>query len=118
MNRRKSMLSSTRRSLFVKIGAVILVLCMVAALALPALAADSGSATSGSDSYTYTVRIFPGDKGTIDGSENPFIKKEVTPGYQWSRSDFDYRYQAESNVEKYSVTGMRESGKDNNTNKL
>ena len=105
------------KSTFVRVAAVVIALCMVAALALPAFAAES-SAAAQDDPYTYTVRIFPGDKGTIDDSTDPFIKKEVAPGYQWSRSDFDYRYQAKSKTEKYSVTGMRESGKDNNTNRL
>ena len=103
------------RSLVVKIGAVLLALCMVAVLALPAFAAEGSASVD--DGYTYTVRIFPGDKGTIDGSENPFIRKEVPPGYEWSRSDFDVQTQAKSKLEKYRVTGMRESGKDNNTNK-
>lgn len=100
-----------RRSLFMRVGAVLIAICMVAALALPAFAAD----TSTEDTYSYTVRIFPGDKGTIDGSKDPIVK-EVNPGYEWSASDFDYGSQAASDTDKYYVTGMREAGKDNNTN--
>ena len=54
-----------RKNLLVRAGAVLIAVCMVAALALPAFAAD----TSGDDTYTYTVRIFAGDKGTVDGKE-------------------------------------------------
>lgn len=100
-----------RRSVFMQIGAVVLVLCLVAALALPAFAAE----TTDEDAYSYVVRIFPGDKGTIDGGTDPIVK-EVEAGYEWTRSDFDYRSQAASKTDRYYVSGMRESGKDNNTN--
>lgn len=104
-----------RRNLLMRVGAVLIAICMIAALALPALAAET---SSDDEPYAYTVRIFPGDKGTIDGSEDPFIK-EVEAGYQWGRNDFDCLNQAAVKDEyqyKYYVTGMRESGRDNNTN--
>ena len=84
---------SGRRTIFVRAAAIIIALCMIAALALPALAAEKqasfianvspvpGAAASGggSDSqdapYTYTVRVFPGDKGVINGSTEPFVKQ-------------------------------------------
>lgn len=71
MSRHGSLRSSEKRTMFVKAAAIFIALCMVAALALPAFAADASAASS--DSYTYTVRIFPGDKGTIDGKEEPYI---------------------------------------------
>lgn len=99
-----------RRTFFMRVGAILIAVCMVAALALPAFAADTAD-----EDYKYTVRIFPGNVGTIDGSTDPFVK-EVEAGYKWSRSDFDYRSQAAPSDDKYYVSGMRESGKDNNTN--
>ena len=74
MRRHGSLRSSGRRTLFVKAAAVFIALCMIAALALPAFAADTAAASS--DSYTYTVRIFPGDKGTIDGKDDPLVVTE------------------------------------------
>ncbi|MDO5134300.1 MAG: hypothetical protein Q4D81_15175, partial [Eubacteriales bacterium] len=111
---------SQRRTFFVRAAAILIALCLIAALALPALAAESAESeepetASQEDTYTYTVRIFPGVQGTINGSEEPFIRTNIQPGYQWSRDDFDYRTQAASKTDKYYVTGMRESGKDNNT---
>lgn len=104
-----------RRTFFMRLGAVLIVICMVAALALPAFAADTSGAVSQSDPYTYTVRIFPGDKGTIDGSESPVIVSGIQPGYRWNSSDFDWAKRTASKTAKYHPTGIREAGKDNNT---
>ena len=95
-----------KKSLFVKAAAVLIALCMIAALALPAFAA---SAETSEEEYTYTVRIFPGNSGTIDGSDEPFIKKDVAPGYAWSRSDFDYQTRAKAKKDKYYVTSTATS---------
>ncbi|MDO5476542.1 MAG: hypothetical protein Q4F43_05445, partial [Eubacteriales bacterium] len=118
MSRRGAIRSSDRRSLFVKAAAIMLALCLIAALALPAFASDTGSAASGSDSYSYTIRIFPGDKGTIDGSTDPLIIGNIQPGTRWNTNDFNYEKQAKVKDQykgKYYISGFRESGKDNNT---
>lgn len=104
------MKNKERRTLLMRVGAVLLAICMIAALALPALAAD----TSSDDTYSYTVRIFPGDKGTVDGGKEPIIRV-VEPGYEWNSSDFDYGERAASDTDKYYVRGIREAGRDNNT---
>ena len=97
---------------------ILIVICMIAALALPALAADTSADapadTSSDAAYSYTVRIFPGDKGTIDGKKDPIVEV-VEPGYEWSGSDFDYGERAASDTDKYYVRGIREAGRDNNT---
>lgn len=103
MRRMKKM---ERRNFFMRVGAVLIAVCMIAALAIPAFAADA--------TYSYTVRIFPGDKGTVDGGKDPIVKV-VEPGYSWSASDFDYGSRAASDTDKYYVRGLREAGRDNNT---
>ena len=105
-----SRMKKERRTLFMRVGAVLIAICMVAALALPALAADTAS----DETYSYTVRIFPGDKGTIDGKKDPIIKV-VEPGHTWTGTDFDYGTSAASDTDKYYVRGIREAGRDNNT---
>ena len=103
------------RSMFVRAAAVIIAICLVAALALPAFAADTSDRTD--DPYTYTIRIFPGNKGTIDNGTDPVVIKEVKAGYEWTQDDYE-KYTALAEVpenSKYKVTGIRESGKDNNT---
>ena len=105
------MKNKDRRTLFMRVGAVLIAICMIAALALPALAAD----TNPDEPYSYTVRIFPGDKGTIDGDvEKKPIVKVVEPGHTWNGSDFDYG-RAVPDSDKYYVRGIREAGRDNNT---
>ena len=104
------MKNKDRRTLFMRVGAVLIAICMIAALALPALAAD----TNPDEPYSYTVRIFPGDKGTIDGKKDPIIRV-VKPEYKWSTSDFDYKDAAATDTDKYYVRGIREAGRDNNT---
>ena len=112
------MKNKERRNLFMRVGAILIVICMIAALALPALAADTSADapadTSSDAAYSYTVRIFPGDKGTIDGKKDPIVEV-VEPGYEWSGSDFDYGERAASDTDKYYVRGIREAGRDNNT---
>ena len=75
---------------------------------------DAPADTSSDAAYSYTVRIFPGDKGTIDGKKDPIVEV-VEPGYEWSGSDFDYGERAASDTDKYYVRGIREAGRDNNT---
>lgn len=107
----KGMKKKERRDLLMRIGAVLIVICMIAALALPAFAADA----AGEDKpYSYTVRIFPGDKGTINGSKAPIVR-EVEPGSKWGRADFDISQAAPDDPDRYYVMGLREAGRDNNT---
>lgn len=112
------MKNKERRNLFMRVGAILIVICMIAALALPALAADTSADapadTSSDAAYSYTVRVFPGDKGTVDGKKDPIVRV-VEPGYEWNGSDFDYGERAASGTDKYYVRGIREAGRDNNT---
>ena len=64
-----------RNNFLMRVGAVLIAVCMVAALALPAFAADTSAEN---EPYKYTVRIFPGDKGTINGSTDPIVKEVET----------------------------------------
>ena len=107
----KGMKKKERRDLLMRIGAVLIVICMIAALALPAFAADPSAEDK---PYSYTVRIFPGDKGTINGSKDPIVR-EVEPGSKWGRADFDISQAAPDDPDRYYVMGLREAGRDNNT---
>lgn len=84
--------------------AVILLsaLCLTAAQASPVLAAEE---------YTYTVRLFSGAQGTINGKEM-VVKKGFRYG---ERVTFNQRQVALGDDSKYYIKGIRESGKDNNT---
>ena len=111
-----------RRSLFVKVAAIFIALCMIAALALPAFASEDSEedASGGGDTYTYTVRVFAGNIGTLsgDGEEglSVYVKTGIKPGSRWS---FDWNENVKikegKEYEKYYVKGLRESGRDNNT---
>lgn len=103
------------RSMFVRAAAVVIAICLAAALALPAFAADPSGRTD--EPYTYTIRIFPGNKGTVDNGTDPIVITGVKAGYEWTQNDYE-KYTARAQVpenSKYKVTGIRESGKDNNT---
>ena len=124
--------SGQRRSLFVRAAAVIIALCMIAALALPALAAETADDASqantseaaaeetapqaesskedASDTYTYTVRLFAGKKGTVNGQN--VVTYEVEPGEELI---IEWQKLVQVTDERYHATGFRESGKDNNT---
>ena len=98
--------SGQRRSLFVRVAAVVIALCMIAALALPALASETG------DTYTYTVRIFAGKQGTIDGKD---VKEySVTPGQKLNVDWNELKKLIKVTDSRYEATGFRLSGKDNN----
>ena len=109
------------RSMFVRAAAVIIAICLVAALALPAFAADATDRTD--VPYTYTIRIFPGNIGTIDNGTDdktkPVVITGIEAGYDWKQDDYE-KYlslvKLKPEYEKdYKKTGIRESGKDNNT---
>ena len=80
---------------------VLIALCMLTALVTPAMA----------EKYTYTVRIFAGAHGTIDGEEM-VVYTDLPYG---SRVNFDISRVNLDENSKYYVKGIRESGKDNNT---
>lgn len=74
-------------------------LCLMAVLTVPAFAADG---------YTYTVRVFAGAQGSIQGQD-----MVVYDGLQYG-SQFTFRLGAVSITDdsKYYVKGLRESGSD------
>lgn len=85
--------------------ALALALCLGAWLSCGALAAETA------EGYTYTVRFFAGQQGSIQGKEvisfqNLKYGEQVT----FNRGDVKLK-----NGSKYYVKGIRESGKDNNT---
>lgn len=71
--------------------------------ALPAEAAD--------EEYTYTIRIYAGQQGFIDGGE-VLVYENMKLGQQIA---FNQRQVTLKDGSKYYVRGIRESGKDNNT---
>ncbi|WP_304729666.1 MucBP domain-containing protein, partial [Dubosiella newyorkensis] len=62
-------------------------------------------------SYPYTIRIYSGKQGTIDGQE--MVETIVQPGA--SISDLFSLERVQLDNDKYYVKGFKESGKDNNT---
>ena len=84
------------------IGLVVLV--MAAFIPVSALAANQ---------YTYTVRIYAGAQGLIDGTQEVIVYTGLKYG---ERVDFNINRVALSDDSgKYYVRGIRESGRDNNT---
>ena len=76
--------------------------CLILTASVPALAAE--------DDYTYTVRIYSGKQGSIEGSD----VKEYTGLHYGDRVSFYPQSQVSLNDDsKYYVRGLRESGKDN-----
>ena len=85
-----------KRFLFLMLAALLL-------LTLPVTAcAEEG--------YTYSVRVFAGNMGTINGGEE-FVQSGIPYGTEWS---FDVAAIEVTNP-KYYVRGIRESGLDNDT---
>ena len=98
-NDMKQSSSRQRRSLFVRVAAVVIALCMIAALALPALASETGY------TYTYTVRIFAGKQGTIDGKD---VKEySVTPGQKLNVDWNELKKLIKVTDSRYEATGFR-----------
>lgn len=104
-----------------KAGAAGLILVLCAALCMPGnvSAAESGAG------YTYTVRLFSGAQGSIDGSRVCRILGSAMPGSGgevYEISGLRYGEQVTFNVQagvildensKYYVRGIRQSGEDN-----
>ena len=84
-----------------RILSVLTALCLM--LSLSAMAAEG--------SYTYTVRIFSGRQGTINGGE----VITYTDLHYGDRVSFNQSSVQLNNNSKYYVKGIRESGKDNDT---
>lgn len=63
------------------------------------------------DSYTYTVRIFPGNQASSVNGSAVYVQEGMAPG---SRIEFDSSWVTPDN-DKYYVMGIREAGKDNTT---
>ena len=83
-----------------KLLPLLLVLCLVWSL----------SATAFAENYTYTIRIFDGDQGSVGGI--------ISQGTNLKYGDYFYFSNSSAtpkNANKYYVKGIRESGKDNNT---
>ncbi len=88
----------------VRFFAAVMAVCLMAAMAFPAMAAES-------EGYTYTVRVFAGAQGTIDG-EPLVVYENVAYG---TRINFNINRVQLPEDSKYYVKGIRESGKDNST---
>lgn len=81
---------------------VLAAFCLILTASVPVLAAN--------DDYTYTVRIYSGKQGTIDGGD----VKEYTGLHYGERVSFYPQSAVTLNDNsKYYVRGLRESGKDN-----
>lgn len=102
------MIKTVIRSTHFAVLAVAALLTSIAILVAPAtaLAADDSN-----DEYTYTVRIFSGNQGTIGGEP----VRVVTGLHAGDRFTFYSTDVAVANDSKYYVRGLRESGRDNNT---
>ncbi len=66
------------------------------------------SAAAANEPYTYTIRVFAGNMGTVDGGDVAEFKP-ISYGEEWA---FDLSTVAVTNT-KYYVKGIRESGLDN-----
>lgn len=88
----------------------ILLLC-VFSLAIGTGAAGVRSAAAEGEAYTYTIRIYAGQQGTVGGGE---VKVYEGLAYE-DRVTFNLREVALLDGSKYYVKGLRESGRDNNT---
>ena len=81
---------------------ILAAFCLILTASVPALAAE--------DDYTYTVRIYSGKQGSIEGGD----VKEYTGLHYGDRVSFYPQSQVSLNDDsKYYVRGLRESGKDN-----
>ena len=85
-----------------KVSAVLFSLGLIALQAAPVMAAEE---------YTYTVRLFSGAQGTVNGKE--MILQEGL--HYGDRVTFNQRDVDLKDNSKYYIKGIRESGKDNNT---
>ena len=84
-----------------RLTAALFALALILALTCPALALR--------DDYTYTIRVYAGAQGTINGKSSV-----VFTGLRYGeRFTFDINTVEVKNGSKYYVKGIREAGKDN-----
>lgn len=117
--------------------ALMLPLCMALVMGNRVSAEEAGDLLSAADTgnaavpvtegYTYTVRLFSGAQGTIDGGRVCRIQGSIVPGSGgevYEISGLHYGQQVTFNVQsgvtldggsKYYVRGIRQSGADNST---
>lgn len=106
---------------------IMLPLCLVLTMGNTASASESQNRAGASAGYTYTVRLFSGAQGTIDGEKVCRIQGSAVPGSSgevYEISGLRYGEQVTFNVQsgvtldgssKYYVRGIRQSGADNST---
>ena len=87
-----------------KIAAILVTIACILGCILPAWGGKAHA-------YTYTVRIYSGEQGTIDGQD--YIT--YTGLSYGDRITFDLGRVSLNDNSKYYVRGIRESGRDNNT---
>ena len=78
---------------------LLLALCLAASVVI----------TASADNYSYTVRIFSGNQGTIDGGTVRVIPGQSIGTIPFNPSDITIK-----NPQKYFIKGVREIGRDNN----
>lgn len=108
-----------------KAGAALLALALCAALSVPGTVRAAGG--NGGAGYTYTVRLYSGAQGSIDGTRVCRILGDTVPGSSgevYEISGLRYGQQVTFNVQagvslegdsKYYVRGIRRSGEDNSS---
>lgn len=84
-----------------RLASFLLALLLAATLCVPAMA----------EPYTYTVRVYAGTQGSING-QSVYVMSGLSYG---QRVSFDLNLISLSNNSKYYVKGIRESGRDNST---
>ncbi len=105
------MLLSVLRKSHLGMAVVALVLAVCAAAFCAPVAAQAADQPTAKEPYTYTVRIFAGNQGTIDG-EPFYVQTGLNAG---DRFTFYQQNVDVSNDSRYYVRGLREAGRDNNT---
>ena len=86
-------------------------LVLVFSLLLLLMSLAPVTALAVNEPYTYTVRVFAGNMGKIDGSKDIVVSESLAHGAEWS---FDIGRVTLTN-DKYYVKGIRQSGLDNDT---
>lgn len=102
---------SVLRKSHLGMAVVALVLAVCAAAFCAPVAAQAADQPTAKEPYTYTVRIFAGNQGTIDG-EPLYVQTGLNAG---DRFTFYQQNVDVSNDSRYYVRGLREAGRDNNT---
>lgn len=104
----------SRRGVFAGVSMILLV-AMAALLAVLALCGvlcpNAAHAADGKANYTYTVRVFSGNQGTVDGGECK-VYENIPAGARWS---FHPEMVSIADDSKYYVKGIRIAGRDNDT---